>query len=112
MCGGVSSLKRAAPPKSITNMSGRPWRSKCTARPQSAGLSPASVNAAEVLPELEAILRAGGSQSDGIHWIGPEGKSWSEVYEPVRGMAAYYNVLHPQVQESMLAVIRELEKRE
>lgn len=60
------------------------------------------------LPELEATVRAGGPESEGIRWIGPEGKSWSEVYEPVRGMAAYYNVLHPQVQESMLAVIREL----
>ncbi|NUQ61936.1 MAG: family 10 glycosylhydrolase [Pirellulales bacterium] len=60
------------------------------------------------LPELEAVLRAGGPESEGIAWIGPDGKSSTQVYQPVRGMAAYYNVLHPQVQESMLAVLREL----
>lgn len=63
---------------------------------------------ASPLPELESVLRAGSPGSEGIQWIGPEGKPWCEVYPPVRGMSAYYNVLHPQVQDSMLAVIREL----
>ncbi len=63
------------------------------------------------LPELEAILRAGGPQSDAVQWIGPDGKPWPQVHEPTRRMAVHYNVLHPQVQDSMLAVLRELISR-
>ena len=60
------------------------------------------------LPELEAVLRRGGPESEGIEWIGPEGTPWLGTYRPVRGMAPYYNVLHPRVQEAMIAVVREL----
>lgn len=60
------------------------------------------------LPELEAILRAGGQPSEGIQWIGADGKVWQQAYPPVRGMAAYYNILHPQVQDAILAVIHEV----
>lgn len=60
------------------------------------------------LPELEAELRRGGPKSEGIRWVGPEGKTWLETYRPTRGMAPYYNVLHPRVQQAMLAAIREV----
>lgn len=60
------------------------------------------------LPELEAILRRGGPEAVGITWIGPDGTAWPHVHPPARGKAPYYNVLHPRVQEAMLAVIREL----
>ncbi len=60
------------------------------------------------LPELEAIVRAGGPASEGVQWVGADGRLWQQVHPPVQGMAPYYNLLNPQVQESMLAVIREV----
>ena len=60
------------------------------------------------LPELEAVLRRGGPESVGIQWIGPDGTAWQETYEPRRGLAPYYNVLDPRVQEAMLSVVREV----
>ena len=63
------------------------------------------------LPELEALLRRGGPEAEGIVWVGPDGLSWLDTYPPVRGMAPYYNVLHPRVQQAMLAVVHELVSR-
>lgn len=60
------------------------------------------------LPELEALQRAGGMESQGLCWIGPDGAAWTEHHQPMRGLAPYYNALHPRVQEAMLAVVREL----
>lgn len=63
------------------------------------------------LPQLETLVRAGGSQAAGLQWVGPEGQTWQEIYAPRRGMAPYYNVLDPRVQDAMLAVVRELATR-
>ena len=63
------------------------------------------------LPELEAILRQGGPETAGLVWVGPEGKTWTETHTPRRGLAPYYNVLHPRVQDAMLAVVREMVRR-
>ncbi len=63
------------------------------------------------LPELEAIRRQGGPEAEGIEWIGPEGNAWCGVHSPQRGLAPYYNVLHPRVQEAMLRVVREVVSR-
>jgi glycosyl hydrolase family 10 len=60
------------------------------------------------LPELEAILRKGGPDTQGMVWIGRDGRSWRHSYG---GRAPYYNVLHARVQEAMLAVVRELVER-
>ena len=60
------------------------------------------------MPALEGLLRRGGPEAEGIEWIGPEGRPWTQVHFPRRGLGAYYNVLHPQVQEAMLDVVREL----
>lgn len=60
------------------------------------------------LPELEKIVRAGGPESEGIQWVGDDGRTWEQRYAPLRGMAAYYNLLHPRVQEAMLAILQEL----
>ena len=60
------------------------------------------------LPDLEKILRAGGPKSEGIRWVGEDGRVWQEHYAPLRGMAAYYNILDSRVQDAMLAVIHEL----
>lgn len=67
-----------------------------------------AVEFASPLPELEAVLRRGGAEAVGIAWIGPDGSTWQEVHPAPRGRSPYYNVLHPRVQEAMLAVIREL----
>ena len=48
------------------------------------------------LPGLEAILREGGPDSQGMVWIGRDGRSWRHSYG---GRAPYYNVLHERVQE-------------
>jgi len=60
------------------------------------------------LPELEALLRRGGPECVGIQWIGADGGTWQQTYSPRRGLAPYYNVLHPRVQEAMLSVVREV----
>ena len=63
------------------------------------------------LPELEVIRRQHGAEADGIEWVGPEGKTWCQVNPTRRGLAPYYNVLHPRVQEAMLTVVREVASR-
>ncbi len=63
---------------------------------------------ASPLPQLEALRRQGGSQSEGIEWIGPDGKTWCQSRPARRARAPYYNVLDPRVQEAMLDVVREL----
>ena len=70
-----------------------------------------AVEFAAPLPELEALRRAGGADAQGIEWIGREGTPWCASSPPQRGLAPYYNVLHPRVQEAMLAVLRELAER-
>ena len=69
------------------------------------------VEFAAPLPELEAIARAGGPEAEGIEWIGADGAGWCDCWPPQRGLAPYYNVLHPRVQEAMLRVLRELAAR-
>ncbi len=60
------------------------------------------------LPALEETLRRGGPEAEGIEWIGPAGVPWQNVHRPQRGLGAYYNVLHPRVQEALLEVVREV----
>lgn len=60
------------------------------------------------LPELEAILRRGQAEAQGIQWVGPEGSTWLEAHAPRKAKAPYYNILDPRVQEAVLQVVREL----
>ncbi len=60
------------------------------------------------LPALEEQLRRGDPDAAGLEWIGPSGGTWSQGYVSRRGLAPYYNVLDPRVQEAMLAVVQEL----
>ncbi|MEN6406865.1 MAG: family 10 glycosylhydrolase [Thermoguttaceae bacterium] len=69
------------------------------------------VEFAAPLPELEALRRSGGSESEGLGWIGAEGTDWCEASPPQRGLAPYYNLLHLRVQQAMLGVLRELAER-
>jgi hypothetical protein len=70
-----------------------------------------AVEFAAPLPELEAIRRAGAASAQGIEWIGADGTAWCASSPPQRGLAPYYNVLDPRVQEAMLGVLRELAER-
>ena len=67
------------------------------------------VEFAAPLPELEAVRRRGragrrGDRVDRRRRAPPGARSWP----PRRGLAPYYNVLHPRVQQAMLGVLREL----
>ncbi|MBN2578998.1 MAG: family 10 glycosylhydrolase [Pirellulales bacterium] len=70
-----------------------------------------TVDFSSPLPELEVLLRRGGPEVDGLAWIGPDGKPWEAVRPPHRGLAPYYNVLHPRVQKAMAAVLAEVLQR-
>lgn len=61
--------------------------------------------------DLEEVIRRGGPAAVGMQWIGPDGKTWNEVYRARQGRAPHYNVLHPRVQEKMLDVVREVTRR-
>ncbi len=69
-----------------------------------------AVDFSSPLPELEAILRAGGPEAEGLVWVGPDGLSWRQRHLG-GGPAPYYNPLHPRVQAAMLQVVRELAQR-
>ena len=70
-----------------------------------------SIEFAAPVPALEAIRRQSGPEGPSVEWIGPEGTSWCQTYSARLGLAPYYNLLDPRVQETMLAVARELVDR-
>jgi hypothetical protein len=70
-----------------------------------------AIEFATPLPALEAIRRRGGTEAQGLEWIGPDGSTWRQNYSPRRGLAPYYNTLDPRVQDAMLAAVRELAQR-
>ena len=63
------------------------------------------------LPALEETIRKRGEQGRNLRWVGPDGRTLTEIQSPYRGMAPYYNILHREVQEGLLAVVRELAER-
>ena len=63
------------------------------------------------LPALEAAKRKTRSQESGLEWIGPDGRTYLEVYGAERGSAPHYNLLHPEVQHAFLQIIEELATR-
>ncbi len=67
-----------------------------------------AIEFAAPLPELEAVRREGTPGSEAVEWIGPDGATWCQTHPTRRGLAPYYNVLQPRVQEAMLAVVQEL----
>ncbi|REK18863.1 MAG: hypothetical protein DWQ37_03395 [Planctomycetota bacterium] len=60
------------------------------------------------LPELEERLRREGTGATGIRWIGDDGRPYLASHQPRRGLAPYYNLLDPRVQQAMLNVVREV----
>jgi uncharacterized lipoprotein YddW (UPF0748 family) len=63
------------------------------------------------LPELETLRRGVDPQASGLELIGPSGRAWVESQGAVRGLAPYYNLLDPRVQEAMKNVVAELVNR-
>ena len=72
------------------------------------------------LPALEARLRQIHSPQataeeraafEGIEWIGPDGRLLIESRQAADGTGPYYNVLHPETQRAVLAVLDELAAR-
>lgn len=67
-----------------------------------------AVEFAAPLPELELLRRANNAQTSGLEWVGPDGRSWLEANGNRQGLAPYYNLLDPRVQQAMLERVREL----
>ncbi|GAB6164250.1 hypothetical protein JCM19992_02500 [Thermostilla marina] len=63
------------------------------------------------LPALEEAIRREGRPDSPLRWIGPHGKPLTAGITPTHGMAPYYNILDPRVQEAVLAVVHELVDR-
>jgi hypothetical protein len=70
-----------------------------------------TIEFATPLPELEAIIRQGGPDSVGLEAVGADGVRWTQKYRRHDGPSAYYNPLHPRVQQAMLGVVHELVDR-
>lgn len=70
-----------------------------------------SLEFATPLPQLEELRRASDPKSSGIELVGPDGRTWQEVYGSRNGLAPYYNVLDPRVQQAMLEVVGELVRK-
>lgn len=64
------------------------------------------------LPELEQFkLTAAPREKLGIDLVGPDGRAWTEVNTPRRGVAPHYNLLDPRVQQAMRRVVLEVALR-
>ncbi|MGB9690345.1 family 10 glycosylhydrolase, partial [Thermogutta sp.] len=63
------------------------------------------------LPDLEAMIHRRGNQGRNLRWVGPDGRTLDETTQPYRGMLPYYNILHREVQESILNLIHEFADR-
>ncbi|MCI0333223.1 MAG: hypothetical protein L0228_08380 [Planctomycetes bacterium] len=63
------------------------------------------------LPALEELRRTNNPQTSGLEWVGPNGKTWLEVNGAQQGLAPYYNLLEPRVQQAVLQVVQELVDR-
>lgn len=70
-----------------------------------------AVQLAAPMPELEALRREGGSDAAGLEVIGVDGRSWTSLHPPRHGLAPYYNILHPRVQQAVSTVVDELAQR-
>lgn len=70
-----------------------------------------AVEFAAPIPQLEELRRSTDPQTSGLEVVGPNGRTWLEVFGSREGLAPYYNVLDPRVQQTMLALVTELNQR-
>jgi hypothetical protein len=66
-----------------------------------------AIDFATPLPKLEVARRTSDRQTSGLEWVGPSGRTWLEANGTRRGLAPYYNLLDPRVQQAMLETARE-----
>ncbi|HEX3599272.1 MAG TPA: hypothetical protein VHU84_03970, partial [Lacipirellulaceae bacterium] len=60
------------------------------------------------IPELELLRRTTDPQTSGLELVGSDGHTWLETNATHAGLAPFYNVLDPRVQQAMLAVVGEI----
>jgi hypothetical protein len=71
-----------------------------------------AIQFSSLLPELEQLkASAGPSEAEGIDLVTAEGRRWIESHPPRRGVAPYYNLLDPRVQQAMRRVVLEVAER-
>ncbi|MEO7403674.1 MAG: hypothetical protein ABIU95_08405, partial [Burkholderiales bacterium] len=63
------------------------------------------------IPQLEELRRANDPQVQGLELVGGDGRTWLEANGSRNGLAPYYNLLEPHVQQVMLDVVSDLVKR-
>ncbi len=66
------------------------------------------VDFATPLAKLEFLRR---TRTSGVEWIGRDGRTWLETHGTRRGLAPYYNLLDPRVQQAMLESVRDTIER-
>jgi hypothetical protein len=63
------------------------------------------------LPSLELQRRQSDAKTSGLEWVGRDGKTWLDTNGTRRGLAPYYNLLDPRVQQAILEVVGDTIKR-
>jgi hypothetical protein len=63
------------------------------------------------MPRLEELRRTSDPQIAGIELVGPDGRTWLQTYGTRNGLAPYYNLLNPRVQEAMLQTAHDMVAR-
>ena len=70
-----------------------------------------AIEFAAPLPQLETLRRNSDPHTSGLEWVGPDGRTWLETNGNRHGLAPYYNLLEPRVQQAMLEIVRDLTRR-
>lgn len=70
-----------------------------------------SLQFAAPLPALEGLKAGQPDSAEGIDLLDAEGQPWTAYYAPRQGLAPYYNVLDPRVQDILLDLVRETLER-
>ncbi len=70
-----------------------------------------AIEFATPIPKLEELRRNSDPHISGLELVGSDGRTWLEVNGTRGGLAPYYNVLDPRVQQAMLDIVREIVAR-
>jgi hypothetical protein len=67
-----------------------------------------AVELAAPLAQLEELRRRSDPRTSGLEWVGPDGRTWLEANGSRGGLAPYYNLLDPRVQQAVLKIVAEI----
>lgn len=70
-----------------------------------------AIEFAAPIARLEELRRTADPQISGLELVGPDGRTWLESNGSREGLAPYYNVLDPRVQQAMLELVIEVKQR-